>query len=75
MLVGLAFTQFIRLVLFKVAVAFNIRAKMRQCIHKQGPAEDTGDDDWEPYEEVALLREREAEMETEAGQGGMVDSK
>ena len=74
-LVGLAFTQFIGLVLFKVAVAFNIRERMRQCIHKQGPAEDNGDDDWELYEVVAPLREREAEMETEVGQGGMVDSK
>ena len=73
-LVGLAFTQFIGLVLFKVAVALNIRAKMRQCIHRQGPTEDNGDDDWELYEEAALLREREAEMEREAGQGGMVDS-
>ena len=73
-LVGLAFTQFIGLVPFKVAIAFNISERMRQCIHKQSSAEDNGDDDWHLYEEAALLREREAEMETEAGQGGMVDS-
>ena len=73
-LVGLAFTQFIGLVLFKVAVAFNIWERMRQCIHRPGPVEDNGDDDWDLYEEAALLREREAEMEREA-QGGMVDSK
>ena len=52
-LVGLAFTQFIGLVLFKVAVVFNISVKMRQCIHRPGPAEGNGD--WELYEEAALI--------------------
>ena len=74
-LVGIAFTQFIGLVLFKVAVAFNIWERTRQCIHRPGSAEDNGDEDWDLYEEAALLREREAEMEREAGHGGMVDSK
>ena len=74
-LVGLALTQFIGLVLFKVAVVFNIWERMRQCIHRPGSAEDNGDDDWDLYEEAALLRQREAEMEREAGHGGMVDSK
>ena len=71
-LVGLAFTQFIGLVLFKIGVIFNMRQKIRQWIHKLGPTEDNGDDDWELYEEAALLREREAEMEREADLGGKV---
>ena len=72
-LVGLVFTQFIGLVLFKIVVIFNMRQKIRQWIHKPGPTEDNGDDDWELYEEAALLREREAEMESEADLGGKVD--
>ena len=71
-LVGLVFTQFIGLVLFKIVVIFNMRQKIRQWIHKPGPTEDDGDDDWELYEEAALLREREAEMEREADLGGKV---
>ena len=73
LLVGLAFTQFIGLVLFKIAVVFNVREKMRQWICNQGPREDNGDDDWELYEEAALLREREAQLEQEADLGGVVD--
>ena len=72
-LVGLAFTQFIGLVLFKIVVIFNMRQKIRQWIHKPGPTEDNGVDDWELYEEAALLREREAEMEREVDLGGKVD--
>ena len=73
LLVGLAFTQFIGLVLFKIAVVFNVREKMRQWICNQGPREDNGDDDWEPYEEAALRRERETQLEQEADLGGVVD--
>ena len=73
LLVGLAFTQFIGLVLFKIAVVFNVREKMRQWICNQGPREDNGDDDWELYEEAALLREREAQLEQEDDVGGVVD--
>ena len=73
LLVGLAFTQFIGLVLFKIAVVFNVREKMRQWICNQGPREDNGDDDWELYEEAALLREREAQLEQEADLGRVVD--
>ena len=73
LLVGLAFTQFIGLVLFKIAVVFNVRETMRQWICNQGLREDNGDDDWELYEEAALLREREAQLEQEADLGGVVD--
>ena len=72
LLVGLAFTQFIGLVLFKIAVVFNVREKMRQWICNQGP-EDNSDDDWELYEEAALLRESEAQLEQEADLGGVGD--
>ena len=73
LLVGLAFIQFIGLVLFKIVVVFNVREKMRQWICNQGPREDNGDDDWELYEEAALLREREAQLEQEDDLGGVVD--
>ena len=71
MLVGLVFTQFTGLVLFKVCVIFSIWDRINQLIHKQVPREDNGDDDWELYEEAALMREREAEMEREPDLGGM----
>ena len=67
--IGLAFTQFTGLLLFKVL--FNIKQKIRRWTHKPGPAEGNGDDDWELYEEAALKREREAEMEREADVGGI----
>ena len=70
-LVGLVFTQFIGLVLFKIGVIFNMRQKIRQWIHNPGPTQDNGNDEWELYEEAVLLREREAEMEREADLGGM----
>ena len=73
LLVGLAFTQFIGLVLFKIAVVFNVRERIRQWICNQGLREDNGDDDWELYEEAALLREREAQLEQEDDLGGVVD--
>ena len=69
--VGLAFIQFTGLVLFKICVIFSIREKIKQWIHKPGLAEDNGNDDWELYEEAALMQKREAEVEREADLGGM----
>ena len=70
LLVGLAFAQFIGLILFKIAVVLNIREKNLQLIHKPGPTEENGNDDWELYEEAAQLREQEAQIEREADLGG-----
>ena len=71
LLVGLAFAQFIGLVLFKFAIAFNFPKKIRQLIHNQSPTENNDDENWEPYEEAALLREREALIKKEADVGGI----
>ena len=66
MFIRVAFTG---LLLFKIAALLNVRERIKQCIHK--PTEENGNDDWELYEEAALMREREAEMEREADLGGM----
>ena len=55
--IGLAFVQFLGLILFK---AFIIIKRM-PCLHKGQPTED----DWELYEEAALLREIESDSEGE----------
>ena len=71
LLVGLAFAQFVGLVLFKIAIAFNVLEKIRQLIRNQSPTENNDDENWEPYEEAALLREREALIKKEADVGGV----
>ena len=70
-LIGLAFAQFVGLALYKIGVIFSNMEKIKRWIHKPGPTEDNSDDDWEHYEEAALLREREAEMVRKADLGEM----
>ena len=53
-LIGLAFVQFLGLILF-------IIIKRMPCFHKGQPTED----DWELYEQAALLREMESDSEGE----------
>ena len=67
LLVGLAFTQFIGLTLFKIDAVFNVKDKIRQYICKPGPTQGNND------EEAALLREREAEIERDADRDRAVD--
>ena len=55
----------------KFAIAFNFPKKIRQLIHNQSPTENNDDENWEPYEEAALLREREALIKKEADVGGI----
>ena len=57
-LTGVAFAQFIGLILFKL---FSILRKTMACLHKEQRVED----DWEAYEEAAVLREMEAASEEE----------
>ena len=58
---GLAFAQFIGLVIFKVVVIIKRSERLMSCLHWGQPAED----DWEPYEQAALQREMESDSEGE----------
>ena len=58
-LIGIAFLQFIGLVVFKVFSLFKQSETVMRCLHSRQPAED----DWELYEEAALQRERESGAE------------
>ena len=61
-LIAVAFVQFVGLVLFKLLSSILKRnEKLMVCLHKRKPVED----DWELYEEAALLRERESNTEEE----------
>ena len=60
-LVGMAFAQFLGLVLFKVFSILKRSETLTVCLHKRQHAED----DWELYEEAALLREMESDPEEE----------
>ena len=61
-LTGVAFAQFIGLILFKL---FSILRKTMACLRKEQPVED----DWEAYEEAAVLREMEAAPEQQEREG------
>ena len=63
-LMGLAFTQFLGLIIFKVLSIFKYKEKLNTCLRKRRGLED----DWEPYEEAALLREAESDNDSEEEQ-------
>ena len=68
---GLAFAQFIGLVIFKVVVIIKHSERLMACLHWGQPAED----DWEPYEQAALLREMRSDSEgEESEESGSVES-
>ena len=69
-LIGMAFVQFIGLVLFKVFVVLKQNEKVKTCLHKRQPAKD----DWELYEEAALLREVESDEEQDSEDTGSIES-
>ena len=60
-LTGVAFAQFIGLILFKLFSILKRNVKVMACFHKERPVED----DWEAYEEAAVLREMETASEEE----------
>jgi len=60
-LIGMAFAQFLGLVLFKLFSILKRTEKVMACFHRGQPAED----DWELYEEAALQREMDFDTEFE----------
>ena len=60
-LTGMAFTQFIGLIFFKLFSILKRNGKTMACLCKEQRVED----DWEAYEEAAVLREMEAASEEE----------
>ena len=58
-LIGMAFLQFIGLVIFKVSYILKKNSKLMECVRMRRYVED----DWELYEQAALLREMEIEAE------------
>ena len=67
-LIGIAFAQFVGLVLFKI---FSILKSVMKCCQK----EEEGEDDWELYEQAALEREMERDIEEEGSDSsGSIES-
>ena len=60
-LIGIAFIQFLGLLLFKVFSILKRNERVMACLRKRRSAED----DWELYEQAALQRERESDTEDE----------
>ena len=58
-LIGAAFVQFVGLILFKVFSILKRNERVIACLHKGRPVEE----DWEMYEQAALLREMESDTE------------
>ena len=70
-LIGLAFAQFVGLILFKVLVIIKRSKRVMSCLRREQPAYD----DWELYEQAALQREMESESEREESEeSGSIDS-
>ena len=68
---GLAFAQFIGLILFKVLVIIKRSKRVMSYLHRGQPA----DDDWELYEQAALQREMESDDEgEESEESGSIES-
>ena len=60
-LIGLAFAQFIGLIIFKVLVIIKRSERVMSCLRRGQPAYD----DWEVYEQAALQRDMESYSEWE----------
>ena len=58
-LIGMAFLQFIGLVIFKMAYILKNSSKLMKCVRMRQCV----DDDWEMYEQAALQREMESDTE------------
>ena len=58
-LIGIAFLQFIGLVVFKMACILKKSPKLLKCVRMRRRV----DDDWELYEQAALQREMESDTE------------
>ena len=64
-LIGIAFVQFLGLIVYKVFLIIKRNEKVEACLHGREP-----DDDWEPYEQAALLRENEPDSEEDRESDG-----
>ena len=70
-LIGLAFAQFIGLIIFKVLVIIKRSERVMSCLRRGQPAYD----DWELYEQAALQREMESDSEgEESEESGSIES-
>ena len=70
-LTGIAFVQLIGLVFFKVFSILKQSEKVMECLHKRQIVED----DWELYEQAALEREMESDVEEQESEGsGSIES-
>ena len=71
-LIGIALAQFVGLVLYKLIALFKCIPKVRPCCFCQREAED----DWELYDEAALLRGRKSDSEEDRQSdiSGSIDS-
>ena len=58
-LIGIAFLQFIGLVIFKIACILKKSPKLMKYVRMRRPV----DDDWEQYEKAAVQREMESDTE------------
>ena len=66
-LIGLAFIQFVGLVLFKIFSILKRNEKVIACFRTMFRQIQPPDDDWELYEQAALVREEEARQREERG--------
>ena len=70
-LIGLAFAQFIGLIIFKVLVIIKRSERVMSCLRRGQPEYD----DWELYEQAALQREMESDSEgEESEESGSIES-
>ena len=70
-LIGIAFVQFVGLVLFKVLTILKQNEKFMRCFHRGQPIED----DWELYEQAAIQREMESDGEEQDSESsGSIES-
>ena len=61
-LIGMAFVQFLGLIIFKLFSILKNSERVNACLHREQQAEN----DWELYEEAALLREMESDNEEDS---------
>jgi len=64
-LIGIAFVQFVGLILFKVFSILKRNKKIMTCLHKRQPLEE----DWEAYEQAVHVREIESDAEEVDSEG------
>ena len=71
-LIAIALAQFLGLVLYKILVIVKVGEKVMACVSRR-----EHNDDWELYEEAALLRERDSDSDSdtmESNVSGSIES-